>query len=106
MDTTLEDYFARPDTPSAGSPVGTLMIRVLKKYPDLSHEAARAEARRLLAKAAGRFHFTAPRVLSPSEREKQRQRLRDAFGKPLEAGLLRFPDVASPTQNSSKGVAA
>jgi hypothetical protein len=106
LDTTIEDYFARTDTPSTGSPVGTLMMRILKKYPDLSFDAARSEARRLLTKAAGRFTYSTARVLSPAERETQRLRLRGAFEKPSEAGLLPFTDVASAAQNPSKGVAA
>jgi hypothetical protein len=33
---TLEDYFARPETPSAISPTGKLMVAVLAKFPGLS----------------------------------------------------------------------
>jgi|HubBroStandDraft_5_1064220.scaffolds.fasta_scaffold697064_1 hypothetical protein len=41
--TTLEDYFARPETPAANSPTGKLMVAVLAKFPDLTFEAARAK---------------------------------------------------------------
>ena len=41
---SLEDYFAQVDTPSAESPVGVRMRRLLKKNPTMLIEAARMEA--------------------------------------------------------------
>ena len=67
-------YFAKSDSPSAGSPVGNLMVKVLAKYPELSFDAARAEAQRLLTKAAGRFHLATPQVLSVEQRNEARSR--------------------------------
>ena len=37
---TLSDYFAQSDTPPVNSPVGTLMVKVLEKYPGMSFENA------------------------------------------------------------------
>jgi hypothetical protein len=38
---TLEEFFGRPDTPEAGSPVGAAMGALLKARPDLSLDDAR-----------------------------------------------------------------
>jgi hypothetical protein len=76
---TLTDYFAKPDTPAANSPVGTIMVKVLEKYPGLSLEAARVQANAMLDKAAGRFKYKMPRVYGPEEMEKRRESLRSAL---------------------------
>lgn len=39
---TLDEYFARRDTPSKGSPTGLAMVELLKLCPDMSYEEARA----------------------------------------------------------------
>jgi hypothetical protein len=77
---TLKEYFARPETPAAGSPVGELMTRVLAKNPGMTFEEARAVAHALQQKAAGSKVYRFPRVLSPDEQERQRERLRERFG--------------------------
>jgi hypothetical protein len=66
---TLEQYFARPDTPMGGSPVGVLMVKILAKNPGMDYEGAYIEARLLLSQAAGYKHWQMPTVLSPAERE-------------------------------------
>ena len=99
MNTTLQNYFAQPDSPSAGSPVGVLMLKILEKYPDLSFDAARVEAWRLLDKAAGRFHFSMPRVLSPEQREAAKARFRGLDRSP-NIPALAFAGVTSPTESA------
>jgi hypothetical protein len=76
---TLNDYFARPDTPASGSPVGELMIRVLAKNPGMTFGEARTAANALKQKAAGKWNYRIPRVLSPEEQRAQRERLRTAW---------------------------
>jgi len=39
---TLNEYLAQPDTPSAKSPVGTLIVKILEKYPEMTFEDARS----------------------------------------------------------------
>ena len=78
----LQQYFARPDTPAASSPVGALMLRVLEKNPEMGFDEARAQANALLDKAAGKWRYRVPTVHSPEEMEKRRESLRGAF-KPL-----------------------
>lgn len=68
----IEQYFAQRDTPSAESPVGATMVRVLKHYPALSFDEARVEAQKLLHKAAKARVYRAPAVRS-AEAEKKRQ---------------------------------
>jgi hypothetical protein len=70
----ISTYFTQSDSPSAGSPVGNLMVKVLAKYPDVRFDAARAEAHRLLVKAAGRFHLATPQVLSVEQRNAAKAR--------------------------------
>ena len=65
---TLSQYFERHDTPMADSPVGRTMAKVLAKYPEMTFEAARAEAHALLADAAKRRRYVAPQVLSAEEK--------------------------------------
>jgi hypothetical protein len=84
---TVQAYFGRQDTPSIGSPIGKLMLAILEKNPGMAYEAARAEAHRLQDKAAGRYHYSLPRVLSPEELAAQRARLRTAFSKPAPTPL-------------------
>jgi len=78
----LQEYFTRPDTPAAGSPVGALIARIVEKNPSVGFEEARAEAHELLDKAAGKWRYRVPTVYSPEETEKRRESLRRAF-KPL-----------------------
>lgn len=75
---TLSQYFAQPGTrsanfPSANSPVGLLMVKILEKYPNTTFEAARTQANAMLDKAAGRFNYKMPRVYSADEMEKRRE---------------------------------
>lgn len=65
---TLADYFERADTPSAGSPVGVLMLRIIKANAATEPEQARAEAVSLLQKASRRKVYKLPRVLSQKQR--------------------------------------
>jgi hypothetical protein len=75
METT--EYFARPDTPAVGSPVGQLIVRILKKIPGTSFEDARAQANALLDKAAGRKIYSMPRVYSPEEQTARQAQFRE-----------------------------
>jgi hypothetical protein len=70
---TLEEYFSRADAPGTESPVGTLTVRIIEKIPDISFEAARAEAKNLLRQAAGRCHYRVSSVLSRAKRPKRRR---------------------------------
>lgn len=79
--TTMHEWFARPDTPAAGSPVGITMVRVLEKNPGMRFEAAREEAKMLLDRAARARVYRLPRPLSPEEQAAQRARLAAAFGR-------------------------
>jgi hypothetical protein len=79
MNMTLNDYFAVPDTPAAGSPVGTLMARIVEKGPGIGFEAARNRANALLDRAAGKKIYRMPRVLSAAEEQTQKERLRQRF---------------------------
>jgi hypothetical protein len=82
---TIQDYFARPDTPASGSPVGVLMVRVLEKNPGMTFEEARNESNALLDRAAGRKFYEIPRVLSQEERTRETERLRKLRTLPLAA---------------------
>ena len=75
----LLDYFARPDSPAANSTVGTLMAKILEKYPDMTFEAARDKANAMLDKAARRFNYKMPGVYSAEQMEKRRESLRSVF---------------------------
>jgi len=75
----LSDYFAKADTPAANSTVGTLMIKILEKYPGMSFEDARAKAHVLLWESAGKKRFNLPRVLSQTELAEQKERLKKAW---------------------------
>ena len=76
---TLKDYFALPDTPAAGSPVGTLMVRILEKDAGIRFEAARTQANALLDRAAGKKVYRMPVVLSVEGEQAQSERLRQRF---------------------------
>jgi hypothetical protein len=76
---TLNDYFAQPDTPAAGSPVGTLMARILEKNSGLAFEEVRTQANVLLDRAARKKVYRMPRVLSAEEEQTQKERLRQRF---------------------------
>jgi hypothetical protein len=94
---TLFDYFANPDTPAANSTVGTLMVKILDKYPDMTFKAARAKAHCLLLEAAGKKRFNLPRVLSEAELAEQKQRLKTAR-KPR---IVPNAGVSSTTSNAT-----
>jgi len=68
---TLSQYFEQHDTPLADSPVGRTMAKILAKYPEMTFDAARAEAQVLLADAAKRRRYVAPVVLSVEEKAAQ-----------------------------------
>jgi hypothetical protein len=82
---SIEQYFEREDTPSAGSPVGVLMAKIVVKFPGITLDDARARASELLQDAAKRKNFSLPRVLSEEEQEQQRRQLKAAFAKPSTA---------------------
>jgi hypothetical protein len=82
---TIQEYLDRPETPSAGSPVGALMFKVLAKNPGMNFVEARTEANVLLDKAAGSRVYRAPRVLSPEEQAEQKDRMRARFNPLLKA---------------------
>jgi hypothetical protein len=75
----LSAWFAMPDTPAVGSPVGRLIQAIVEKNPGIGFEDARAEAHVLLGQAAGRTNYKMPPVLSPAEKEAARDRLKAAF---------------------------
>jgi hypothetical protein len=68
---TLSQYFQQRDTPIPESPVGKTMARILEKYPEMTFDAARAEAVLLLADAAKRRVYRAPQVLSVEQKAAQ-----------------------------------
>ena len=78
---SIDEYFARPDTPQRNSPVGTVMLKVLEKYPDLGFDAARAKANDLLAVSAKARVYRTPRVFSATELAERSERLKKAFPK-------------------------
>ena len=79
--TILEDYFAQADAPSVESPVGTVMVKVMQKCPQLNVEEARAKAKELLAVSAKGRIYRSPRVLSAAELAERSERLKKAFAK-------------------------
>jgi hypothetical protein len=72
---TTQEYFARRDTPAAGSPVGVTMLRLLENSPGMGFEEARERAKVLLLECAGKRVYRAPRILSAEEHEIQKARL-------------------------------
>jgi hypothetical protein len=81
------------------------MVKIREKCPDLTLDAARAEARRLLDKASDRFHFSMPRVLSPEQREAAKARFRSLDRSP-DMPALAFAGVTSPTESADAVVSA
>jgi hypothetical protein len=72
----IKEYFNQPDAPARHSPVGQLMLKILERYePTPSFEEARAEANRLIQKAAGRQNFKLPKIPTSEERRNQAERL-------------------------------
>lgn len=80
---TVEQHFARKETPSRYSPIGNTMVRILAKYPGMSFEQARAHASQLLNQAAGRRSYQAPAVLSAEEQRNRLERLKTRFKPPV-----------------------
>lgn len=66
--TALLAYFERSDTPTADSPTGRTMVKILAKHPELTFDEARTEAGILLSDASRRRHYAAPPVLSVDEK--------------------------------------
>lgn len=93
---TQEHYFARPDTPSRNSPVGTVMVKVLEKFPGMTFEEARAKANALIQESAGKKRFAMPKVLSEVELVEQKKRLKSVW-KPL---VRVNPAISSTTSNA------
>ena len=75
------EYFKQSDTPMEHSPVGELLVKILKKFPGMSFQDARVKAKDLLSQAAGKRFYGSPVVLSEVELAEQRLRLAKAFGK-------------------------
>ena len=88
---SLEDYFAQSNTPQTKSPVGTLMLRVIEKYPELGFDDARAKARELLAVSAKSRMYRTPRVFSASEITDRAERFKKAFPKSAAAACGQPP---------------
>lgn len=86
---TLDEWFARRDTPAAGSPVGVTMVRILKKNRGMGFEAARVEAKKLLDRSARAKVYRLPRPLSPEEQEIRKARLVAAFGRTTQDAVWR-----------------
>jgi hypothetical protein len=61
-------YFKQPDAPQQNSPVGRWIVRIIEKYPEMTGEAARSEANRLLAIAAKGRVYRFPQVRSADEK--------------------------------------
>jgi hypothetical protein len=61
-------YFKQPDAPQQNSPVGRWIVRIIEKYPEMTGEAARSEANRLLAIAAKGRVYRVPLVRSAEEK--------------------------------------
>jgi hypothetical protein len=40
---TINEYFMSPEKPAPGSPVGTIMLRILAKDPRVEYEEARSQ---------------------------------------------------------------
>jgi hypothetical protein len=74
----IQKYFAQTDTPSAHSPVGTLMLKISQKH-QMDCEEGRTEANRLLEIASGKRVFRVPTVYSPEETAERRARMLAAF---------------------------
>lgn len=93
---TIEQYFARTDSPAAGSPIGVLMRRIVAKFPQMAFEQARAKAQGLLSRAARSFDYRTPPVRS-AEGEAARKA---AFAQ-LNAKRREVVAVATPSRCTS-----
>lgn len=78
----LNDYFEREDTPSQNSPVGQVMLKLCEKRPEMSYEEMREYANALILKASGSKSFKMPRVLSVTEEQIGREKLRQLRDRP------------------------
>lgn len=76
------------------------MLRVLAKFPDLTFDAARAETHKLLAKAAGRFYYATPQVLSAEQRQAQKARFQTLMDTRQKASDAQFPAIPAPTSTT------
>ena len=74
-----ETYLNRADPPATNGPLGVVLSRVVAKNPGIDFEDARAEARRLLDRAAAKKNYSLPRVLSAEERATKQARLKSVF---------------------------
>ncbi|HEY2118630.1 MAG TPA: hypothetical protein VGH37_05550 [Candidatus Acidoferrum sp.] len=74
-----EVYFARADTPSVNSPVGSLMVKVLGKFPNITFDEARVKANSLLNEAAGKRIYRIPPPLTDAEIEARRKAMKARF---------------------------
>lgn len=74
---TLDEYFARPDTPAPRSPVGAMMARILDEQPDLvgDLDRVRETAKEQLSKAARRRKY---RILTPGQERRSLDTLKKA----------------------------
>ena len=93
---TIDQYFARTDSPATGSPVGTLMQRIVAKFPQMTFEQARAKAQGLLSTAARRFDYRTPPV-----RTAEGEATRKAAFAQLNAKRRQFVAVATPPDCAS-----
>jgi hypothetical protein len=72
----IETYLNRADAPATKSPLGVVLSRVIAKNPGIDFEDARAEAKRLLDRAAAKKNYSLPRVSSAEEHAAERARLK------------------------------
>ena len=73
----LKQYFKLEDTPSARSPVGQMMTRLLADDPSLTFDAARQLAKNQLLKASARKHYGATTVRQDEIRSTQLRLFRE-----------------------------
>src|SRR5262249_19769846 len=71
----LVEYFAQPDTPAPGSPLGVLITKLVDRFPGLTFEQARIKAHGMLDRSASRRIYRVPAVLSQEQEQEQRQRV-------------------------------
>jgi hypothetical protein len=76
---TALKYFEQADTPSPGSPVGILMVRILEKFPGIRVKQARASAYELLNRPAGKRVYRVPSVLTEEDDAARRTAIRHGF---------------------------
>ncbi len=80
----IAEYFEREDTPSTDSPVGTLMVRVLAKNPQMDFEQARQEVHNLLERAARGKVYRIPTVYTLAQLATRKAQMVAAFKKSKE----------------------